>query len=235
MGAPEAEIRKKYKALALKTHPDKNKTDPDAKQKFQRVSEAYKCLTDPTYVSANPFFTFLNQVLRPYETAAVLFSAVNEKRSTRFPVIPTSPIYFQVDDDDADVELNEEEMMEMFNAMFADMFDQMTEEFMGSAEMEGIPPPPREFLQAFMQQEMMNAAMGGFGGGDDDYDSDDEDGDLPPEMLAAMMTAMGGGSGLDPEMAAMMQAMGLGGAAPEEVFVATRQWATAPVGMQALV
>ena len=45
------EIRKAYKKKALATHPDKNPNDPDAKSKFQKVSEAYKCLTDPNYVA----------------------------------------------------------------------------------------------------------------------------------------------------------------------------------------
>jgi curved DNA-binding protein CbpA len=33
--AAAAEIRKSYKQLALRTHPDKNQDDPDAKIKFQ--------------------------------------------------------------------------------------------------------------------------------------------------------------------------------------------------------
>ena len=44
-----AEIKKAYKKQALKTHPDKNPDDENAKAKFQRVSEAYRCLTDPQY------------------------------------------------------------------------------------------------------------------------------------------------------------------------------------------
>jgi DnaJ-class molecular chaperone len=48
--ASEVVIRKAYKQIALKTHPDKNRSDPEAKVKFQQVSEAYKCLTDPSYV-----------------------------------------------------------------------------------------------------------------------------------------------------------------------------------------
>ena len=44
-------IKKKYRKLALKLHPDKNRDDPEATQKFQRVAEAHKCLTDPNYVA----------------------------------------------------------------------------------------------------------------------------------------------------------------------------------------
>mgnify|MGYP006249625861 FL=1 len=47
---PDA-IKKKYRKLALKLHPDKNRDDPEATQKFQRIAEAHKCLTDPNYVA----------------------------------------------------------------------------------------------------------------------------------------------------------------------------------------
>ena len=36
---PDA-IKKKYRKLALKLHPDKNRDDPEATQKFQRIAEA---------------------------------------------------------------------------------------------------------------------------------------------------------------------------------------------------
>lgn len=42
-----AEQKKGYKQLALKIHPDKNLNDPEAKEKFQKVIEAYKILSDP--------------------------------------------------------------------------------------------------------------------------------------------------------------------------------------------
>jgi len=40
-GSEEDDIRRAYKKLALATHPDKNPDDPDAKVKFQKISEAY--------------------------------------------------------------------------------------------------------------------------------------------------------------------------------------------------
>lgn len=42
------DVKKAYKRLALKTHPDKNPNDPEASKKFLRVSEAYKRITDPS-------------------------------------------------------------------------------------------------------------------------------------------------------------------------------------------
>jgi len=40
------EIKKSYRKLALKYHPDKNQDDPDAQNKFQIIYDAYKILSD---------------------------------------------------------------------------------------------------------------------------------------------------------------------------------------------
>src|SRR5690349_21666821 len=46
--ATEAEIKKAFKKLSLKYHPDKNKDNPEeAKKKFIEVANAYETLTDP--------------------------------------------------------------------------------------------------------------------------------------------------------------------------------------------
>lgn len=45
--AGEAEIKKAYRKMAMKYHPDRNKGDAEAEKKFKEAAEAYEVLHDP--------------------------------------------------------------------------------------------------------------------------------------------------------------------------------------------
>lgn len=45
--ATEDEIKRSYRRLAIKNHPDKNPNDPHAEENFKRIAVAYTTLADP--------------------------------------------------------------------------------------------------------------------------------------------------------------------------------------------
>ena len=46
-GAADTEIKKAFRRLARELHPDVNRHDPEAEEKFKEAAEAYEVLSDP--------------------------------------------------------------------------------------------------------------------------------------------------------------------------------------------
>ena len=50
-GASADDIKKAYRKMAIKYHPDKNQGDKEAEEKFKEAAEAYEVLSTPENVS----------------------------------------------------------------------------------------------------------------------------------------------------------------------------------------
>lgn len=77
------EIKKAYRALSLKYHPDKNPNNPDAIGKFQKINEAYETLYDDQkrseydMMKKNPFMRMSSQGMdMPFQDMDNIFSAL---------------------------------------------------------------------------------------------------------------------------------------------------------------
>ena len=73
-GATQPDLRKSYRKLAMKYHPDRNSGDKDAEVKFKEVKEAYEVLSDAQKKEAYDQFGHaggsnrVRQVLKELET-----------------------------------------------------------------------------------------------------------------------------------------------------------------------
>lgn len=83
--ATEREIRKQFKRLSLKKHPDKNPDDPLAAQDFIRLTKAYKVLTDD--VSRENFRKYGNPDGPGSYSVAIAMPKFVLKKENRLPVL----------------------------------------------------------------------------------------------------------------------------------------------------
>ncbi|WVF72173.1 hypothetical protein IAT40_006985 [Kwoniella sp. CBS 6097] len=93
--ATSAEIRKAYLKLAARCHPDRNLDDPEAKEVFQEVQEAYETLYDAEAKAAydeklwmirNPTPTAISSAVRvPTSSAGGLAGAVHVSAARSSP------------------------------------------------------------------------------------------------------------------------------------------------------
>jgi len=80
--ASSDEIKKSYRRLSMMYHPDKNKNNPEATAKFQRISEAYETLSDPDkkreydQMQNNPFAKMMGSHGGPGPSVDELFSSL---------------------------------------------------------------------------------------------------------------------------------------------------------------
>ncbi|KAH8108794.1 DnaJ-domain-containing protein [Phellopilus nigrolimitatus] len=72
--ATDQEIKSAYRKLSLKVHPDRNRNNPDAAQKFHELNQAYELLLDPLRRLA------LTSSVRTKEARKARYSKYDQKR-----------------------------------------------------------------------------------------------------------------------------------------------------------
>jgi len=76
--ATQEEIKRKYRELVMKYHPDLHKDDPDAAKKMAEINEAYEVLSDPEKRAQYDKFGAVGANVGGYDTAYGPFSGFGE-------------------------------------------------------------------------------------------------------------------------------------------------------------
>jgi len=127
--ATEAQVKTAYKKLALRTHPDKNPNDPDAAQRFRRVSEAYKRITDPDSFKEDDEEANFEDMFNEMEMFQVFMAEMmGPMMGMHMPGMGMDGSYLRGGGEDIFAMLAQMEMMGMDMDIIDDMFDEEEDE-----------------------------------------------------------------------------------------------------------
>src|SRR5919201_3851180 len=73
--ADEAQVKKAFRRLARELHPDVNKDDPDAEERFKEAAEAYEILSDQERRAIYDRYGFDGLESRGYQPTATAFGS----------------------------------------------------------------------------------------------------------------------------------------------------------------
>ncbi|HHT9134089.1 MAG TPA: DnaJ domain-containing protein, partial [Candidatus Avalokitesvara rifleensis] len=80
--ASQEDVKKAYRKMALKYHPDRNPGDKGAEQSFKRAAEAYEILGDPD--KRKRYDTYGREGIKGFETHFTSFDDIFEHFSDVF-------------------------------------------------------------------------------------------------------------------------------------------------------